>query len=259
MRNVALLVTAAFVCTAALPTIEATHEVDGTYDQPVWFDWGQKTLRAEVIPSPHGQIFNNNLVLNNLSPAEANPCTSSYTQATRDAISDWKTAIQTWGSANLKTVVINYHILGCDPGSPFTNPEIVVAMYPTSGPVLGVSMSGDPCMVLMSTIGTVQLSGQITGRSFNYENMYSVITHEFGHCLGQGHTGDLNGGTAGDPGHPADDVMEGSYGYGIGTAGSKKLCASNLNVKVMEEVFDGSGGDDGRIVSIATGSYAQLC
>jgi len=259
MRAYVLIVLGSIAIAAGAPVLQATHEVDGTYDQPVWFDWSQLTLRAEVIPPEHGQLYNNNFVLNNLDPAELNPCTSSYTKAIRDVVADWKTAIQTWGAARTKTLQINYHVAGCDPGSPYANPDIVVATYETSGPVLGVSMSGDPCYVLMSRFGTVQLSGQVTGRSFNYENMYSVIAHEFGHCLGQGHTGDLDGGTVGDPGHPADDVMEGSYGYAVGGATSKKLCPSNLNVKVIDEAFDGQGGDDGLIVSIPVSQYAQMC
>lgn len=258
MRAAILLTLAALLASLA-PGGFATH-ADGSYDQPVWFDWGQTNLRAEIIPPEHGQLFNNNLVLNNLDPAEANPCTSSYTRAMRDVVADWKLAVQTWGSTNLKNnLQISAHVLGCDPGAPFTSPEILVATYETSGPVLGVSMSGDPCMVLMSRLGTIQLSGQVTGRSFNYEDMYSVIAHEFGHCLGQGHTGDLDGGVAGDPGHPDEDTMEGSYGHPIGSVQSHKHCPSNLNVKVMEEVFDGQGGDAGRIVSMAVSQYAKLC
>lgn len=243
----------------SFPVGGATHD-DGFYDQPVWFDWNKLTLAAEIIPPEHGQLFNNNFLLNNLDPAELNPCTSSYTRAMRDVVADWKLAIQTWGSAHLKNdLQINAHILGCDAGAPFTSPEIVVATYEASGPVLGASVSGDPCLVTMSRLGTVGLSGNVTGRSFNYEDMYSVIAHEFGHCLGQGHTGDLDGGAAGDPGHPNEDVMEGSYGHPIGSAQSHKHCPSNLNVKVMEEVFDGQGGDGGDIVSIAVSQYAKLC
>lgn len=70
---------------------------------------------------------------------------------------------------------------------------------------------------------------------------HRATSHEFGHCLGLDHV--FNHGVEYSP---AKDIM----GNGISPGGA---CPSNLNVEVLERVFNNVGGS----VTKSSGSYVR--
>lgn len=220
---------------ASLPRLDAHPHVgreavidshaDGSYDIPVWFNWGQYVLDVWVVPPGHGQLVNDNGVLGGLQALEATPL-NSYLAATLDSIDDWKRAVQLFGSSSLRTQLkINVYVVGLDLIPPNTDPEVVILSDETKGPILGVAFSSNPCLVVNSKI--------FLADSFTYADYYNVNGQEFGHCLGLNHV---------SGGHPTHDVMNGAYPHSPGTAATKLHCISNLDVAGLERVFTGQGG-----------------
>lgn len=247
---IALVVASILSVPAFLPGAPATHG-DGFYDGPVWFDWDHTDIDVVIIPPEHGQWFNDEGIHGGPSVDEANPCASSYLRAILDAIQGWQDAIDEFGASWLKSSLdISVHVVGCDaPQTPTLDPEIIIYTDLTKGPVLGFALINgfhEACISQTSKFGVVPLS-------FTEADLFNTMSHEFGHCLGANHTGDLDGGSVGDPGHPDHDVMEGRYEHDIGAAGNHRHCVSNLNVKVIEAAFNGVPGPS--LVTIAVGDY----
>lgn len=234
-----------------VPSVPASH-ADGDYDGPVWFEWNRLQLEVLVFPAESGQVRNSNGILGGPDPAEANPCTNSYTRALRDAIDNWKFAVSVAAAAWLKNgFQLTPHVVGCDPPTAFpARPDIVVITDQTKGPVLGVAVKNDPCVINNSRIST-------NLQSFTYADMFNVMGHEFAHCLGLGHTGDLDGGTVGDASHPSHDIVEGIYEHSVGSQGVHLHCVSNLNVRVLEAVFDGNTNPS-QIVEMPVAQYQWI-
>lgn len=189
--------------------------------------------RRLIIPPEHGQLVNGAGLLGG-TPAtaaeELQPCLNSYTDAIRASIAGWRTAIVQFGAPWLvSALTFNVYVRGCGPEPPVTPlaPEILVYTDATKGPILGFALSSQPCIVNDSKFFVASLSD---------EDMYNVNGQEFGHCLGLEHVGD---------GHPAHDVMDGSYEDSPGAAGTHLHCVSNLNVKGLESAFGRKLGQPG--------------
>jgi hypothetical protein len=65
--------------------------------------------------------------------------------------------------------------------------------------------------------------------SFTYADMYNVVGHEFGHCLGLFHA---------DEGH---DLMAGTYPHQVGHT-TALHCPSNVDVKALTYAFGAAMG-----------------
>ena len=240
----ATAVTAVSLALVGLPTGAGSHS-DGVYDQPVWFQWGERVLDTLIVPAERGPIFNGNGVLGGNPVAELGPCTNSYTRAMKQSALDWKVAVNAYAPAWLQALVINVYVLGCDPTPPtsaLTDPEILVIGDENKGPILGVTFSTKPCLILDS---------QMFIEWMTYNDMYSVAGHEFGHCMGLDHVQDE---------HPDADILDATVDEGIGGALNPRHCPSNLNVNTMKGSFAFAFGQSGAGVkgTVAVGSYAQI-
>lgn len=210
----------------------ASHD-SGYFNQPVWFEWSEAELDVLIVPPNHGQIYNNNGVLNGLDPNELNPLASSYLRAVERSVADWDRAIAEFGPEWLTTgLVTNVYVVGRDqiPDAVLGDPEVVIVTDEEKGPILGVAFNTRPCLVDNSKFFT---------RSMNYEDMFNINAQEYGHCLGLSHVpGDARG-TAANGYRDGDmhDPMNGSYPHTPGLAGTELHCISNLNVAGIEEVF----------------------
>lgn len=221
--------------TALVPAGSASH-ADGDYEIPLLFEWHTSDLDILIVPPEHGQLRNNEDILDTLDPNEAHPCTMAWTRAIRDGIQNWKVAIEIFGAPWVQEeLAITVHVVACDDPQTFPEqPEILVATGGTLGPALGLAVPGDPCIALGSRLDYK------SGRNPNYADMFNVMSHEVGHCFGLGHTGFPDAGTVGGGAHPAHDTMEGGYEHWFGTAGTHRHCVSNLDVRGLEAVFDDS-------------------
>ncbi len=133
-----------------------------------------------------------------------------------------------WLRAAYRTDV---YVLGRDnvPPEVLTNPDILVFTDESEGPVLGVAVRLDPCLVRMSKLEIM---------SFTYADMYNVTGQEFGHCLGLQHVGSQGGvDPFSDQKHPEHDVMNGFYTHFVGDAATHLHCVSNLDVVGLEAAF----------------------
>ncbi len=236
MRRLLLCFSAGLLALPLLTLLpaSASHD-DGSYDIPVWFEWGESTLDVLIVPPAHGQIVNGNGALNGGDPSEATPF-NSYLAAIEDSIAEWDKAVDMFGPGWLQSgLVTNVYVIGRDqvPDSALRDPEIVVISDETKGPILGVAFSTRPCIVDNSKFFVT---------SFTYEDMYNVSAHEYGHCLGLDHVVDA---------HPAHDVMAGTYADPVGAKGTHLHCVSNLDVKGLEAAF-------GKLFSQPAPSVASL-
>lgn len=204
----------------AAPLGIASHN-DGVYDIPVWFEHSRRTLDVLIIPADHGPIYNGDGVLGGEDPlAEANPLTNAYTRAMIDSVANWDVAIDAYAPAWLKDrLVINVDVLGEGTSALPTQYEIVIASDENKLVILGIAMSGSPCIVLNSKFFVT---------SFTYEDMFNINAQEYGHCLGLDHVTDS---------HPTLDPMNGAYPHNPGSSGNPLHCVSNLDVKGLEGVF----------------------
>lgn len=239
--HVSVLATVLLAGFALAPAGVATHS-DGTYDQPTSKGWFVKEIDIYIIPPDHGQLVNGNGVLNGLDTDELDPCANSYVRALQDGIQMLRDGIQQYAAAWLANgLVLRDHVAGCDgaPTLPLNNPEIVVAFDENKAVVLGVAVYINPCTILLS---------QQLITSFSYEDMFSVGSHEVGHCLGMGH---VNGD------HPTEDLMNAFYEHPIGANSNPLKCVSNLNVRTIERAFAPAFGQSpsGGTASVSVGSY----
>jgi hypothetical protein len=249
LRVLVTLVVLASAVLAAWPA-QASH-ADGTYDIPVWFTWAKGELDVYIVPPSHGQVVNGNGVLGGDPVNEANPLTSSYLRATEDSIANWNLAIATYAPAWLQDglVIRGPYVVGRDVPA-FVGPiaqwpaDIVIVFDETKGGILGVAVSGHPCIVDNS---------RFLSSSFTYEDMFNINGQEYGHCLGLNHVVD---------GHPVDDVMNGGYPYSPGVAGNPLNCISNLDVKGLEGVFAKAMGQPSSLWGangrVAASQYAKV-
>lgn len=216
------------VASAFLPVASATDS-DGTYDQPILFEREPDPVNIVIVPPERSEVLNGN------GPqGPVTPCSNTYMEAIRDALSDLDRAVETFGSKELQNVfALNTYEVGCNTSSPsFSDVDIVVATDQTKTVILGVAVfpTNDTC---------VADSSKAFIADFNYGDMYSVIAQEVGHCLGLAHVGGN---------HPAEDALDGTYEDTVGVSDSQSdvNCPSNLNVEGLEKVYQ-TGNADGKV------------
>jgi hypothetical protein len=176
----------------------------------------------------------------------------------KHSVQAWKDGINNYGQTWFKnSVSINAYAPGIDatppPADAITDPEVIIVIS-EHDPVLlfgiglqspfsvctqqgGVQSVAEPHVHDGGFVQQVQCrSGGFVCLALNTNfllggtvQMFDLIAHEFGHCLGTGHVGDaldFNAKTV-----PPYDVM--SYQY----TPSGKNCVSNLNIRTMEGVY----------------------
>lgn len=238
----------------------ATASYGDVYRQPIWFKWDRTELDVLVVPPGPGQIVNGSGVLNGGDAKEAQPLASSYMKATEKVIGDWRRAVDAFGSSWLRShLKLNIYVLGHDvpPAEALREPEIVMVWDASKLNVLGYSirpgfslgtlgqnassdMARAPCITDVSKFYTT---------SFSYPDMYNIVGHEFGHCLGLQHS------TGPEP--AADlDIIHAIYEHDIGLAGTPLHCPANLNVKGLELVYDAKAASTA--ASVPAGSYKKI-
>lgn len=200
------------------PPAAATHD-DGAYDEPVNFEW--HTFDIDVLV--------------HLDPAGYAP---TFESATRDMLEHWQAAIDHFGAPWLREGLnLRVYVPGRDVAPPagFDVPDIVVTNVPG---YVAVSAGAAPRCVATST-----------AFYHDYDEVWRVIAHEFGHCLGLDHVGD---GVTSSTYHPGVDVM--SYGPDEDLG-----CVSNLNIRTMERSFGALAGQPhGGTATVPIAEYAQL-
>lgn len=189
----------------------------------------------------------------------ASPFALRDTTTAKLAVQGCKDGINAFGATWFKSAMnINAYVVGQDtiPQDALNDPEVVIVIS-EHDPVLLFGIGAEPkqMVVTCESFGQQTLqqfpghahdgaqvsSADCTGTGFmcfavntnfllggTYQ-MYDLIAHEFGHCLGTGHVGDALDFDAKTV--PAYDVM--SYMY----RSSHVNCVSNMNVKVMEGIY----------------------
>lgn len=190
------------------PTVAAGHE----YVQPVWFNWSHKDLDVLVV-APNDPLVGD---------------------AIQEAFDAWDAGIQYWSPTLHSQLSIRYYWPGKDVAPPPNfRPDIVVAPQGFFAVKLAGTLNTPPCYAFAPMMA-------------GWGTLYSVTSHEFGHCLGLDHV--FNHGVEYSP---AKDIM----GNGAVSGGA---CPSNLNVQVLERVFGNAAGNSVTISSgSGSGSYAQ--
>lgn len=226
------------------------HAQTGEYFLPTSYEWAALPKEILIVPPGHGPLRNAEGFTTTQDPRELDRCTNSYTAAVRNAVQGWRDAVAQFAApAFASAFTLDLHVLGCDPPETLPkSPEIVVVFNEWQYSVLGVATHLEPCPI------AVAMTSSKTPISFSSADMYNIVSHELGHCLGLGHTGDDSGALSSPGGHPDHDLMVGAYAHSVGSPATHRHCASNLNVRGIERAHDGHL-DVGEIVRIAVGDY----
>lgn len=213
--------TIALVAVAALlgPGSLALGGNPSMYSLPNWFEWGQEELDVLVVPPATGHV--------GIRPG-GDPLENKELDAVLKAITVWEDAIDEYGAQWLRDgLTFNIYVLGEDliPPDVLAEPNIVMASH---GNVALDLMVAPTCL---ATYGVPLYPRAV----------YSIGTHEFGHCLGLNHTVDKE---------PPEDIM----------SSATESCPSNLNILAVERafatVFNQPGGGDTAVIDAM--DYEQI-
>lgn len=160
------------------------------------------------------------------------------------AISVWQDGIdelapQVWTDADLaeQVEIRPYWVDTADAPPADFDPRVVVVPQGFVAPTVSGSIDACIAMAPLPETTTTPYS----------EQAYRTAAHEFGHCLGLGHTFDH-----GEAYEPDRDLMGGYHNLG-GDDPAGHGCPSTLNMLGLEQVFDG----DGEAVVQDTDDYEQ--
>jgi len=132
-----------------------------------------------------------------------------------------------------------------------THPGSSWGMVRTNSGTRGCASGGTTCFVVATNFLTDPFGILWTNKD-NSNDMYDLISHEFGHCLGIGHVGDALDFTAST--YPRDDIM--SY-ENDGWDPSYVLCVSSLDILGLEQEYGWLLGQTGYTSTPAGGFVSQ--
>ncbi|MDQ3987273.1 MAG: hypothetical protein M3280_12355 [Actinomycetota bacterium] len=197
------------------------------YSQAIHSSWQDKRLDILILPPSHGQVVNENGVLGGEGAGELTPF-NSYLRAVEDSITGWNRTVDRYGVRWIRKLNLKSYVVGRDevPSDVLQDPEAVIMTNEHQGTAIGLTLSSSlrPECVITNAKFFVQ--------SFTYEDMYSVNSHEVGHCLGLEHLE----GPPQDP-IPSMDLMWPFYPHQPGTANVDLQCISNMNLRAVELAF----------------------
>lgn len=183
------------------------------YEQPVYFNWETMELDIQVLGVDDPVVLD----------------------AIEDAIDAWKTGLDDLDPDGLgEDLVIRDYVPGSDTTPPpgYEPDDVEIYFVPQGFLAWGEPLgAGDVC------VSTAPLTHEV---AYTVNGQYRVALHEFGHCLGLHHVFEHD--VEYDPEH---DPMGGGRDH--------PACPSNLNLRVLERVFTGQGGEE----TISSADYFQ--
>lgn len=188
----------------------------------------------------------------------ASPAAMQEVAVVKEAVTAWGEGVQALGEDWFRdNFTLNTYVVGLDvvPPEALADPEIVV-FAAEFNPALLFGIGLEPAALLCQAIGQDTLHaypdhqhGDVLVRAANCANtgflcyaintnfalneqglvyMQDLVAHEVGHCLGGGHVGDALDFKA--KAVPFQDIMSYEHGDAV-------HCVSNLNVRVLEDVY----------------------
>lgn len=174
-----------------------------------------------------------------------------HTEASRKAVQAWHDGVQELGQAWFKeNYALNVYVIGQDVAPPeaLSDPEVVVvlggvevlagiglepvqlACILKDGPDHahhGMEIFAESCAGTDFVCYALNIAGAPGAKG--ERDLYDLVAHEVGHCLGAGHVGDADDFSAQYV--PVEDIM--SYQ----TDPDHVHCVSNLNVRILEGIY----------------------